>query len=200
MSYRGKRALDLLLAVPAYVLTAPIQLGGAVAVRAVMGAPVFFCQRRPGLHGKPFTMVKLRTMRPVDPTSGRVDDASRLTPLGCFLRASSIDELPTLLNVIRGDMSLVGPRPLLMEYLHEYTPEQARRHDVRPGLTGLAQVKGRNSLNWSERFALDLDYVENHSLRRDLQILAATVLRVIERQGITAPGAATMPVYRGPRR
>lgn len=200
MSYRGKRALDLMVALPAFVLTTPLQLAAALAVRATMGSPVLFRQQRPGLHGEPFTMVKLRTMRVVDPASGRVDDASRLTSVGRLLRASSIDELPTLANVIRGDMSLVGPRPLLMEYLDEYTPEQERRHTVRPGLTGLAQVSGRNSISWTERFHLDLDYVDNHDVRRDLKILAMTVVRVFQRHGISAPGTATMPLYRAGQR
>ncbi|WP_147916082.1 sugar transferase [Ruania zhangjianzhongii] len=196
MSYRGKRAVDVAVAVPALVVTLPLTLAGAIAVRVTMGAPAFFRQARPGLHGRPFTMLKLRTMHAVDPASERTDDASRLTRVGRVLRASSVDELPTLVNVIRGDMSLVGPRPLLMQYLGEYTPEQARRHNVRPGLTGLAQVRGRNSISWSERFALDLAYVDHHDLRQDLSILLLTVLRVLQRRGITADGEATVPVFR----
>ncbi|UFU07265.1 sugar transferase [Ruania halotolerans] len=195
MSYTGKRFLDLAVAIPAFVLTSPIQALAAVAVRVSMGPPVFFRQQRPGLLGKPFEMIKLRTMRPAGP-SGATDDASRLTSVGRFLRATSIDELPALLNVIRGDMSLVGPRPLLMQYLDEYTPEQARRHEVKPGLTGLAQVMGRNAISWSARFTFDLDYVDKHSLRRDLHILGLTTLRVFQRRGIAAPGEATMPRFR----
>lgn len=196
MSYAGKRALDVIVAGPAIVLTAPVQLAAGLAVRATLGRPVLFRQQRPGLHGVPFTMVKLRTMRAAEHVGGRTDDEVRLTRLGRFLRATSIDELPTLLNVLRGDMSLVGPRPLLMEYLDEYTPEQSRRHTVRPGLTGLAQVRGRNAMSWERRFALDLDYVDQHSLSRDLLILALTAVRVLQRRGISAPGEATMPVFR----
>ena len=196
MSYRGKRAVDVAVAVPALIVTLPVTLAGAIAVRVTMGSPAFFRQERPGLHGRPFTMLKLRTMHAVDPGSGRIDDASRLTRVGRILRASSVDELPTLVNVIRGDMSLVGPRPLLMQYLGEYTPEQARRHNVRPGLTGLAQVSGRNAIGWSERFTLDLEYVDHHDLRQDLRILFLTLLRVLQRRGITAEGEATAPVYR----
>lgn len=196
MSYRGKRAVDVAVAVPALIVTLPVTLAGAIAVRVTMGSPAFFRQERPGLHGRPFTMLKLRTMHAVDPGSGRIDDASRLTRVGRILRASSVDELPTLVNVIRGDMSLVGPRPLLMQYLGEYTPEQARRHNVRPGLTGLAQVSGRNAIGWSERFTLDLEYVDHHDMRQDLRILFLTLLRVLQRRGITAEGEATAPVYR----
>lgn len=195
MTYRGKRTLDLVIAIPTFIVTVPVQMVAAAAVRATLGSPVFFQQERPGLYGAPFTMVKLRTLHDVDPSQGRTDDASRMTGLGRFLRATSIDELPTLLNIIRGDMSLVGPRPLLMEYLDHYTPEQALRHNVLPGLTGLAQVSGRNTLTWDERFRLDLDYVRDHNLRTDLAILCRTAIKVVQRDGISAPGEATMTRY-----
>lgn len=195
MTYAGKRLLDLVIAIPTFVITSPIQVAAGVAVLINMGSPAIFRQQRPGQHAEPFEMIKLRTMRSTGP-SGSTEDASRLTRVGQFLRSTSIDELPTLLNVVRGEMSLVGPRPLLMEYLDEYTPEQARRHDVKPGLTGLAQVNGRNAIAWSERLRLDLDYVDNHSFGQDLKILALTALRVVQRRGIAAPGAATMPRFR----
>ncbi|USQ76091.1 sugar transferase [Ornithinimicrobium cryptoxanthini] len=200
MSYRAKRAVDLALAIPALLATAPIQLVAAAAIRVTMGPPVLFRQRRPGLGGTPFTMLKLRTMRSIDVRSGRVDDASRLTGLGRLLRATSIDELPAFLNVIRGDMSLVGPRPLLMHYLDLYTPEQARRHEVRPGVTGLAQVSGRNALTWEDKFAKDVEYVDKHSLRLDLSILLITLGKVLQRDGISADGDVTMPEFLGSQR
>ena len=195
MTVDGKRAFDLAVAVPALIITAPIQAAVAVAVRRRLGAPVLFRQRRPGLHGRPFELVKFRTMLPVDPAAGRIDDADRMTPLGTFLRSSSLDELPTLWNIVRGDMSLVGPRPLLMEYLPLYSPEQARRHNVRPGVTGLAQVNGRNALSWDEKFALDTWYVDHLSLAVDLRILWATMRAVVSRSGVTAEGHATMPQF-----
>lgn len=199
MSYRGKRLLDLVLAGPAFVLSLPVQALTALAVRVTMGSPVFFRQQRPGLHGEPFEMVKLRTMLEPDPERGLVDDADRMTPVGTFLRSTSLDELPTLWNVVKGDMSLVGPRPLLMRYLSRYTPEQARRHEVRPGLTGLAQVNGRNALSWEEKFAYDVEYVDNHSFLGDLRIIRDTVLQVVRRHGIAAENAATMPEFMGTR-
>jgi lipopolysaccharide/colanic/teichoic acid biosynthesis glycosyltransferase len=195
--YRGKRALDLSIAVPALVLSAPVQAITALVVRARMGSPVLFRQQRPGLHGEPFEMVKFRTMLATDPGRGLVDDAARLTPLGSFLRGTSLDELPTLWNVVRGDMSIVGPRPLLMSYLDRYTPAQARRHEVRPGLTGLAQVSGRNAITWEEKFAYDVAYVDNHSLVEDLRIIAVTVRQVLRRDGISAQDSATMPEFTG---
>lgn len=194
----GKRCLDIVVGGAALVASLPLQALVAVLVRVRMGPPVLFRQRRPGLHGRLFEMVKFRTM--VDAPDGENhprDDAERLTPLGEFLRATSLDELPTLWNVVRGDMSLVGPRPLLVAYLDRYTPEQARRHDVRPGITGLAQVSGRNALTWEEKFRLDVEYVERRSLALDLAILGRTVLRVLRREGISAEGAATMPEFRG---
>jgi lipopolysaccharide/colanic/teichoic acid biosynthesis glycosyltransferase len=160
-----------------------------------MGSPVLFRQERPGLDARPFTLVKFRTMRAASSTPA--DDARRLTSLGAWLRATSLDELPTLWCVLKGDMSLVGPRPLLMEYLDRYTPEQARRHEVRPGVTGLAQVSGRNRISWEAKFALDLEYVEQRSLRLDLWILARTCRQVLRREGIAADGSVTMPEFRG---
>lgn len=194
---RAKRALDLTIAAPLFIVTLPIQVAAALAIRARLGSPVLFRQRRPGLHGEPFVMVKFRTMLSADPAAGRVDDASRMTPLGRWLRATSIDELPTLWNIVRGDMSVVGPRPLLMQYLDRYSPEQARRHEVRPGLTGLAQISGRNALDWEDRFRLDVAYVDHHSLLGDLKILLATVRSVLRRDGISATGEATMAEFMG---
>lgn len=192
-----KRLFDLLLAVPSFVLSLPLQLVTAAAVRIRLGSPVLFRQLRPGLHGEPFEMVKFRTMLEPDPDRDLVTDAQRMTPFGAFLRSTSLDELPTLWNIIKGDMSIVGPRPLLMQYLDRYTPEQARRHEVRPGLTGLAQVNGRNAISWEEKFAYDIAYVDNHSLLGDLRIIWGTVLKVVRRHGIAAENAATMPEFLG---
>jgi lipopolysaccharide/colanic/teichoic acid biosynthesis glycosyltransferase len=187
-----KRALDVLLAGAALLLFSPVLVGVALAIALTDGRPVLFAQRRPGRHGRPFTLVKFRTMR-----AGPGSDADRLTRLGKSLRATSLDELPTLWNVLRGHMSLVGPRPLLMSYLDRYTPEQRRRHEVRPGITGLAQVRGRNALGWEQRFAADIEYVERRSLALDLQLLARTVRAVAGRRGIAATGHATMPEFLG---
>lgn len=192
-----KRAMDLALTVPAFVVSLPVQAAAAVAIRSTMGSPVFFRQTRPGLHGEPFEMVKFRTMHHVDTAKGRITDAQRLTTVGSFLRSTSIDELPTLWNILRGDMSLVGPRPLRMKYLPRYTPEQFRRHEAMPGLTGLAQVNGRNSISWEERFALDVEYVDHQSLMMDLAIIAKTVATVLRREGISAEGTATMTEFLG---
>lgn len=194
-----KRGMDLAIAVPAAIVSLPVQAAVALAIRIRMGRPVLFRQERPGLHGTPFTMVKFRTMLAPEPACGLVDDAARLTRLGRLLRATSLDELPSLWNVVRGDMSLVGPRPLLMRYLPLYTPEQARRHDVRPGLTGLAQVSGRNALSWERRFELDVEYVESHTLRGDLRILSATVGKVLRREGVSGEGTETMTEFLGSR-
>jgi lipopolysaccharide/colanic/teichoic acid biosynthesis glycosyltransferase len=194
---RAKRAFDLTVAVLLFVLTLPIQAATALAIRARMGSPVLFRQTRPGLQGKPFEIVKFRTMLVIDPELGRVDDASRMTPVGRWLRATSLDELPTLWNIIRGDMSLVGPRPLLMQYLERYAPGQARRHEVRPGLTGLAQVSGRNVLSWEDKFRLDVDYVDHHTFVSDLKIIGETALSVVRRDGIAAVGEATMSEFLG---
>lgn len=198
MSYPGKRALDIVVSVPVMILSLPIQLATALAIRVTMGSPVLFNQTRPGINGHPFEMRKFRTMHPADPTRGWIDDKSRITRLGAFLRSSSIDELPTIWNIIRGEMSLVGPRPLLMGYLDLYSPLQARRMEVLPGLTGLAQVNGRNSQTWDERFELDVEYVETASLTADLRILLRTILTVLRREGISADGEATMPEFMGP--
>ena len=196
-----KRALDVAVAGTALAVTAPLLAATALAVRRTMGTPVLFRQQRPGLHGKPFTIYKFRTMRDaVGPDGRALPDAERLTRVGQFLRASSIDELPELWNVLKGDMSLVGPRPLMMQYLARYSPEQARRHDVKPGITGWAQINGRNALGWDERFELDVWYVDHRSLTLDLQILARTITAVLRRDGISHPGDATMPEFQGPGR
>lgn len=193
-----KRALDVFGAVAGLLALSPLLLALALLIRWRMGAPVLFRQTRPGLHGEPFKMVKFRTMRDATDAAGRpLPDAERLTGLGRFLRATSLDELPELWNVARGEMSLVGPRPLLMEYLPLYSAFQARRHEVRPGITGWAQVNGRNALGWDDKFALDVWYVDNRSLRLDLRILGLTLLKVLRRDGISAAGEATMPRFTG---
>lgn len=190
-----KRAVDLVVGIPALIVSLPVQLvvGGLVWQR--LGSPVLFRQVRPGKDGRPFEMLKFRTMLP--PTPELQDDAARLTPFGRRLRATSLDELPALWNVVRGDMSLVGPRPLLMSYLDRYTPEQARRHEVRPGLTGLAQVNGRNAVSWDERLALDVEYVDTRCLAQDLRIIVGTIAALNPARGISAPGHATMPEFMG---
>lgn len=194
----GKRAIDLGLAVPAAIALAPVGLVVAGLARAKLGSPVLFRQPRPGRDGRVFELIKFRTMTDErDPTGALLPDSERLTPLGDRLRRWSLDELPTLWNVIRGDMSLVGPRPLLVQYLERYTPEQRRRHEVAPGITGWAQIHGRNAIAWDEKFELDVWYVENVSLRTDLTILARTVAQVLGRRGISAEGHATMPEFMG---
>lgn len=197
MSYRGKRLLDLTISVPAFVLSLPVQALVALAVRLTMGSPVLFRQKRPGLHGEPFEMLKFRTMREPDPERGLASDAERMTRVGHVLRSTSLDELPTIANIVKGDMSLVGPRPLLMRYLDRYTPEQARRHDVLPGLTGLAQVSGRNAISWEDKFAHDIDYIDRQSLALDLRIIGRTVRQVLRRDGISADGEATAAEFMG---
>ena len=193
-----KRAFDVLVSSAALQAVALPMLAVAALVRLSMGSPVFFRQTRPGLHGRPFTILKFRTMRDARDAHGRpLSDQERLTPLGRLLRATSVDELPELLNVLRGDMSLVGPRPLLMEYLERYDSRQARRHEVRPGITGWAQIHGRNSVDWRERLELDVWYVDHGSFLLDLSILASTVGLLLRREGITAAGHATMPVFEG---
>ena len=187
-----KRGLDFCAALFLLIVASPLLAVAATAVRLTMGGPVLFRQTRAGREGSLFTLLKLRTMR-----GGLADDAARLTPLGRCLRATSIDELPQLWNVLRGDMSLVGPRPLLPEYLPRYSPAQARRHAVRPGITGLAQVCGRNTLGWPERLALDVRYVEQRSLGLDLWILWRTARTVLRRDGISAAGHVTMPEFLG---
>jgi lipopolysaccharide/colanic/teichoic acid biosynthesis glycosyltransferase len=178
--------------VVALVLLAPLMGALAITILATQGRPVLFRQTRPGRYGRPFDLVKFRTMR-----EGEGADDTRLTALGRFLRSFSLDELPELWNVVRGHMSLVGPRPLLMKYLERYSPEQARRHEVKPGITGWAQVNGRNALNWDTKLALDVWYVDNRSLLLDARILARTVSQVVVRKGIAHPGAATMPEFTG---
>lgn len=192
-----KRALDLTVGGAALVVSSPVQAVVAVLVATNLGRPVLFRQARPGRNGEIFTLVKFRTMREADPARGLVTDADRMTRFGQLLRSTSLDELPTLWNVVRGDMSLVGPRPLLPAYLPLYSPEQARRHEVRPGVTGYAQTSGRNTLSWPERFALDVEYVQRRSLRFDLKILRATVRTVFVREGISAEGHATMEAFTG---
>jgi lipopolysaccharide/colanic/teichoic acid biosynthesis glycosyltransferase len=193
-SLRAKRALDVVGATAGLVVGAVPMALIAVSIRLTMGGPVLFRQARPGLGGRPFELVKFRTMR-----DGPGDDADRLTRLGRALRPTSLDELPELWNVLRGDMSLVGPRPLLVRYLDRYSPEQARRHDVKPGLTGLAQVEGRNAVDWEERFRLDVRYVDTWTVAGDLRILAKTLRSVLRREGISAEGHATMPEFTGTR-
>jgi sugar transferase EpsL len=194
----GKRMFDIGGSLLLLALLSPVLLVAAIAVRLRLGAPVFWCQQRPGLEGRPFTLIKFRTMTADRNAAGTLlPDAARMTTLGSLLRSSSIDELPELLNVLRGDMSLVGPRPLLMQYLNRYTPLQARRHEVLPGITGLAQVSGRNSLTWEQKFALDVAYVDNCSLPMDLRILAQTVWRVVARRDISQPGHATAQEFMG---
>lgn len=196
--YPLKRLFDMLGAAIALLLVAPLLAVIGILVRVTMGAPVLFRQQRPGLHGKPFTMYKFRTMSDARDANGKfLPDAQRLTRLGKFLRSTSLDELPELFNVLKGDMSLVGPRPLLMQYLDRYTPQQARRHEVKPGITGWAQVNGRNALSWEEKFALDVWYVNNHSLALDAKILLMTVQKVVKREGISHEGQATMHEFAG---
>lgn len=192
-----KRAFDIVVSATALLLLWPIMVILALLVRANLGAPALFRQTRPGLSGVPFAMVKFRSMRDSMGPDGRfASDSERLTKFGRLLRASSLDELPELWNVLKGDMSLVGPRPLLMEYLPLYSPEQARRHDVRPGVTGWAQVNGRNAISWEEKFKLDVWYVDNQSFRLDMKILILTCLKVIRRDGINAEGSATAEKFR----
>ena len=195
-----KRLVDIAGAATGLAITAPVMAASAAAVGLTMGRPIFFRQTRPGKDGEPFELIKFRTMRPPADGEERIgNDEGRITSVGRFLRSTSIDELPTLWNVLRGDMSLVGPRPLLMRYLDRYTPEQARRHRVRPGITGLAQVSGRNELVWDEKFRLDTRYVDQQSLWLDLRILARTVTKVLMRDGISSVGHATAPEFMGPR-
>jgi sugar transferase EpsL len=193
---RGKRILDIAGATTALIITSPLQLAVAVIVRNRMGSPTLFKQQRPGIEGRPFTILKFRTMRSFEiQASGDQSDAVRLTPFGRWLRSTSFDELPELLNVLHGEMSLVGPRPLLMDYLDRYTPEQAQRHSVKPGITGWAQINGRNTLTWNEKFTLDIWYVKHMSFKIDVQILWRTVIQVFNRSGITAKGHETVPEF-----
>lgn len=193
-----KRLIDFFVAFIGLIILSPLLILIALLVRVNMGAPVLFRQERPGLHGRPFILYKFRTMRDLRDDEGRLlPDEMRLTRLGQILRSTSLDELPELFNVLKGEMSLVGPRPLLMEYLNRYTPEQARRHEVKPGITGWAQVNGRNAITWEEKFKLDVWYVDNWNLGLDLKILGLTLIKVLKREGISAGGHATMPEFRG---
>ncbi len=194
----GKRLLDLCVTVPLLILLSPLLGLVALLVRFRLGSPVLFRQQRPGLHGKPFVLYKFRTMTDARDEQGHLlPDSERLTPFGRFLRSTSLDELPELWNVLKGEMSLVGPRPLLMRYLDRYTPEQMRRHDVKPGITGWAQVNGRNALTWEKKFELDVWYVDHLSLGLDLEILALTFWKTLKREGISQPGQATMEEFMG---
>ncbi|SUA99147.1 Putative colanic biosynthesis UDP-glucose lipid carrier transferase [Pannonibacter phragmitetus] len=193
-----KRFVDVVLVLLAAPLWVPLLAMLAIVVRVKLGSPVFFSQIRPGRDGKPFRLIKFRSMTNARDASGALlPDAERLPPFGRLLRSTSLDELPELLNVLKGDMSLVGPRPLLMEYLPLYSAEQARRHELRPGLTGWAQVNGRNALSWEDKFKLDVWYVDNHSLWLDLKILLLTLWKVVKREGISASGEATMSPFKG---
>ncbi|MBX3423911.1 MAG: sugar transferase [Pirellulaceae bacterium] len=193
-----KRAIDIAVAAGAILLFSPLLAIIALAIVRSLGKPVLFSQQRPGIKGQPFWMFKFRTMTDARDAEGHLlPDDQRLNRLGKFLRSSSLDELPELWNVLKGDMSLVGPRPLLMQYLPLYTPRQARRHDVRPGITGWAQINGRNALTWEQKFEYDVWYVENQSLWLDLRILACTIFKVLGRQGISAPGHVTADFFRG---
>lgn len=200
MFYRtsGKRILDLVIAIPLALVLAPVLICLAVLVRWKLGHPVLFRQERPGLRGRSFEMVKFRSMTDGRDARGELlPDDQRLTAFGRFLRSSSLDELPELWNVLRGEMSLVGPRPLLVRYLERYSPEQARRHEVLPGVTGWAQINGRNAISWEQKFAYDVEYVDRLSLGMDLQILWRTAMKVLRREGVAATGHATMPEFQG---
>lgn len=195
----GKRAFDLVAASVGLILLAPLLAALAALVRARLGSPVLFRQVRPGYRGRPFTLTKFRTMRDVRDADGRlVGDAERLTGFGRLLRSTSLDELPELWNVLKGDMSVVGPRPLLMQYLSRYSLEQARRHDVRPGITGWAQINGRNTVTWEQKFAFDVWYVDHMSFWLDVRIILLTLATAIRREGINQPGQATAEEFMGP--
>jgi sugar transferase EpsL len=193
-----KRAFDFAASLLTLLLLSPLLGLIALLTKFFSGSPVFFRQRRPGLHGKPFTIYKFRTMTDARDENGNLlPDARRLTRFSRFLRSTSLDELPELFNVLKGDMSLVGPRPLLMQYLDRYTPEQKRRHEVKPGITGWAQVNGRNALTWEQKFALDVWYVDHWSLWLDFRIIALTIWKILKREGISQPGQATMEEFMG---
>lgn len=193
-----KRAFDMIVAATMLIVLSPLLVGIALLVRTKLGRPILFSQVRPGRHAKPFRMIKFRTMLDaVDQDGNPLPDSERLTAFGRLLRSTSLDELPELVNVLRGEMSLVGPRPLLMQYLPLYTAEQARRHEMRPGLTGWAQVNGRNSLSWEDRFALDIWYVDHRTMLLDLRILWLTARKVLLKEGISASGEATMSAFTG---
>ena len=197
----GKRIFDVSLSAAGLLITLPLILLVAIVIRASLGSPILFAQRRPGFRGDPFVLYKFRSMIDARSRSGEpLGDEHRLTAIGRWLRKLSLDELPQLWNVLKGDMSLVGPRPLLMEYLPLYTTREARRHEVRPGITGWAQVKGRNALTWDEKFDFDIWYVDHVSFALDLRILALTALRILRPHGISQPGSATMPKFTGSAR
>lgn len=198
MAYRSKRLFDLMLTALALIILSPVLVVIAFLVRVRLGSPVLFRQQRPGLHGRPFILLKFRTMTDARDADGSLlPDEQRLTSFGRFLRRTSMDELPELLNVLKGDMSLVGPRPLLMQYLDRYTSEQMRRHEVKPGITGWAQINGRNALSWEDKFALDVWYIDHLSLWLDLRIILLTIWKVLRREGISQAGFATMPEFMG---
>jgi lipopolysaccharide/colanic/teichoic acid biosynthesis glycosyltransferase len=193
-----KYAFDLFVSFFTILIFSPLLLVIALLIRWHLGDPIFFCQRRPGHRGRPFYLLKFRTMSNAClPSGALLPDAQRLTPFGRWLRATSIDELPALINILRGEMSFIGPRPLLMQYLPLYSPEQSRRHDVKPGFSGWAQVNGRNAISWDEKFHLDVWYVDHQSFWLDLRIFLLTILRVIQREGISADGEATMQPFMG---
>ena len=196
--HQAKRILDLLVAVPAIIMFSPLIVLLAFLIRVKLGSPVLYCQQRPGLKGRPFTMFKYRTMTDErDECGALLPDSKRLTAFGHFLRNTSLDELPELFNVLKGDMSLVGPRPLLMQYLDRYTSDQARRHEVKPGITGWAQVNGRNAITWEKKFQYDVWYVDHHSLWLDLNIIVTSVWKILKREGISQPGHATAEPFMG---
>ncbi|WP_339688750.1 sugar transferase [uncultured Parasphingorhabdus sp.] len=193
-----KRSIDLIAALSALLVLLPVILFISLLTRIYLGKPIFFIQERPGLHGRPFYLIKFRTMKNAFDANGiPLPDVDRLPRYGQFLRSTSLDELPGLWNVVKGEMSLVGPRPLLMEYLPLYTTEQARRHDVRPGITGWAQINGRNAISWEEKFAADLWYVNNQSMTLDFKILITTIVKVLKKDGVSADGEATMSKFTG---
>lgn len=194
----GKRIFDLCVSILAISLLWPVLLSVAILVRANLGSPIFFVQQRPGLNGVPFDMFKFRTMTDATDVAGNtLSDSDRLTRFGRFLRSTSLDELPEFWNILKGEMSLVGPRPLLMDYLPLYSDAQARRHEVRPGITGWAQINGRNAIRWDEKFKLDVWYVDNKTFKLDIYIIALTAVRVFQRQGVNAQVDVTMPVFTG---
>lgn len=193
-----KRILDLMLSIPTFFLLAPLMILIAGVIRLTMGKPVFFRQSRPGLYGESFRIYKFRTMLDLfDKRGFLLKDSARLTRVGKFLRSTSLDELPELFNILKSEMSIVGPRPLLMQYLERYSQEQARRHEVKPGLTGWAQINGRNAITWEEKFRLDVWYVDNQSFFIDIKIILMTVLKILKREGINQPGQATMEEFKG---
>jgi sugar transferase EpsL len=194
---RSKRLLDLLITIPGLVILSPVFFLVSIAVLGSFGWPIFFLQSRPGYHGRIFRLIKFRTMRLADVKASPENDAQRLTGFGRFLRATSLDEIPELINVLSGEMSIVGPRPLLVQYLDRYTPEQARRHEVLPGITGWAQVNGRNILSWEDKFKHDVWYVDHWSFELDLRILLLSIGKVIKQEGINQSGSATAEEFKG---